>query len=421
MKKITLTFLLICSACAVMAQSGKLNYAVSIARFQQLYNEQKADSIFQTFAPALRSALPLDKTRSTISSLYGQVGKLKKTEIWQEEPENISYKAEFENAILVVTYSLNEKNEVQGLFLKPYTAPVPEETLPGVEYTVVTENGSPVSGTLVMPTNQDKMPVVVIIAGSGPTDRDCNSTQGIHSNAYRMLADSLAQHGIASLRYDKRGVAKSRKAMQSEADLRLENMVNDAVAYIKKLRGSGSFTRIYLLGHSEGSLIAMLAAQKVPVEGVLSVAGAGVPADEILLSQVKEGYPDLYEKSVPVLQQLKEGKQVPVEDMALQRLFRATVQPYMISWIKYDPRVEIRKLKVPVMIIQGNTDLQVRVADANNLKTAKPDASLLIIDQMNHVLKTATADPAQNAATYQDPKLSLHQDLVKAVVGFTGT
>jgi uncharacterized protein len=276
-----------------------------------------------------------------------------------------------------------------------------------------------ISGTLTIPNNVQSSPVVLIIAGSGPTDRDCNSPMGIKTNAYKMLAGAFAGNGISTLRFDKRGIGNSKAAMTGEADLRFETYINDVVSWISLLKADQRFSNIILLGHSEGSLIGIVAAELTEVAGLISVAGAGKPADQILKDQLKTKLtPQMLAETNILLDSLKAGYTVSHFDPALNMLFRPSVQPYMISWMKYDPATEISKLKIPVLIIQGTTDIQVSVDDAKLLAAVKPDAKLLIIDNMNHILKEAPADFQANVATYQDPKLPLKDGLVKELIDF---
>jgi alpha-beta hydrolase superfamily lysophospholipase len=277
-------------------------------------------------------------------------------------------------------------------------------------------------GTLTMPNNLKPVPVVLIVPGSGPTDRNCNSPLGIHTNAYKMLAEGLAQKGIATIRFDKRGIGESKAAMTSESDLRFDTYINDVVGWISLLKTDKRFSKIIVLGHSEGSLLGMVAAERAKVAAFISIAGAGKPADEILQEQLKSKLPpQLMDESNKILDSLRAGKTVSNVSPSLASLYRQSVQPYMISWIKYNPTQEIAKLKIPVLIIQGTTDIQVSVEDAKLLSQAKPDAKLLIIDNMNHVMKEATADIQQNMATYKNPELPLKSGLVEDISNFVET
>lgn len=285
--------------------------------------------------------------------------------------------------------------------------------------TLKTETGD-IEGTLTIPEVKLPVPVALIIAGSGPTDRDGNNPM-MKNNSLKMLATELAKNGIASLRYDKRGIAASQKAGLKEADLRFEMYIKDAVDWIRLLKQNRNFSKVVVIGHSEGSLIGMVAAQDKDVWKFVSVAGAGQAADKIIREQLKAQPAFVLEQSTPILDELVKGNTVENTPPMLNSLFRASVQPYMISWFKYDPQVEIAKLKKPVLIVQGTTDIQVSLDDAKRLQAAKPDAKLVTVEGMNHIFKSAEADRGKNIQTYSQPDLPLHPDLVPAIVSFIGS
>lgn len=277
-------------------------------------------------------------------------------------------------------------------------------------------------GTLTVPNNSKPSPIVLIVAGSGPTDRDGNSPLGIQTNAYKMLSESLAINGISTLRFDKRGIGKSKPAMTSESELRFETYINDVIAWISLLKSDKRFSSIIILGHSEGSLIGMIAAEQTNVAGFISISGVGKSADKVLQEQLKNKLPpELLDESNKILDSLKIGKTVSNVNPNLVALYRSSVQPYMISWIKYDPAKEISKLKIPVLIVQGTTDLQVTVNDSKLLSAAKPNAKLLIIENMNHVLKESDSDIQKNMATYSNPDLPLKAELTDGIINFITT
>ena len=269
---------------------------------------------------------------------------------------------------------------------------------------------------------------MLIIAGSGPTDRDGNNPMlPGKNNAYRMLADALAADGIASVRYDKRGIGASRAAGRSEADLRFDNYVDDAVAWITQLRDAGKYSKVFVVGHSEGSLIGMLAVQKAKADGFVSIAGVAERASGVLRDQLRPqlaSTPALWDATDGVLKSLEEGKTVdplpqPIQSVPpIAQLFRQSVQPYMISWIRYVPSQIVADLTMPVLIIQGGHDIQVSVDEAKALKAAKPDAQLLLVDGMNHVMKNAPAERMANIATYSSPDLPIVADVPKAIAAF---
>jgi len=274
-----------------------------------------------------------------------------------------------------------------------------------------------IEGTLLTPDNGGSFPVALIISGSGPTDRDGNNPM-MKNNSLKMLASELEKNGIASLRYDKRGVGKSKTAGGREDDLRFDHYISDAASWISLLNKDKRFSEIIVIGHSEGSLIGIIASQQQPVAKLISIAGSGQSADQTIRKQLSAQPEVVQNLANPILDQLVQGQTVDTVPPMLQSIFRPSVQPYMISWFKYDPCREISKLKIPVLIIQGSTDLQVSANDAESLQKAKPDAELEIIDGMNHVLKEADPDRMKNIQTYNQPDLPLNAEVVSTIADF---
>jgi pimeloyl-ACP methyl ester carboxylesterase len=285
---------------------------------------------------------------------------------------------------------------------------------------------APLYGSLLPGGSGERKPAVLIISGSGPTDRDSNSTMGLKPNSLKMLAQAFASANITSLRFDKRGVGKSAAAAPPESELKFDSMVQDAVAWAKYLAKQDGVSCVVLAGHSEGSLIAALAAhalenEQIPVCGVISIAGSGRPASIILGDQLRAGLPEpLRSRALEIIGELEHGRPVANVPDALAAVFRANVQPYLISWFAYDPVAAYRGLKAPVMVLQGDADLQVSVADAQALGTAKPGIDLVILERVNHVLKHVALDREANLATYNNPVLPLDEDVTAAVLRFLG-
>lgn len=275
-------------------------------------------------------------------------------------------------------------------------------------------------GSLLLPAANDNakgLTVALLIAGSGPTDRDGN-TPVTNNNSLKLLANGLAESGIASLRYDKRGIAASKQAGPKEQDLRFEQYVDDAANWINYLAADNRFEKILIIGHSEGSLIGMIAARRGKVDGFISLAGAGQRADKIIREQLSSQPANIRDIAEPIMQELVKGNLVEDVDTMFYALFRPRVQPYMISWFRYDPAVELAKLEIPVLLLQGTTDIQVSVADAQLLAKSLPDAKLSLVENMNHILKQAPADRQDNVATYNQPELPVVPDLIGSIVAF---
>jgi len=281
----------------------------------------------------------------------------------------------------------------------------------------VTRDSYKIEGTLLVPDIESKFPVVIIIAGSGPTDRNGNNPFMVN-NSLKMIAESLLENNIASLRFDKRGIGKSATVPLNESELRFEDYVYDVVSWIDFLKQDKRFDQLILLGHSEGSLIGMIAAQRRQVDKFISVAGSGEKIDVTIKKQLKEQPAFVLEQSNPIIDSLSQGYLVKNVPPFLNSLFRPSVQPYMISWMKYNPQEEIARLEIPVLIIQGTTDLQVSVNDAELLKKSYPNANLFIIEGMNHILKNAEADRMKNLSTYNNQELPLNIEFANKINDF---
>jgi hypothetical protein len=207
--------------------------------------------------------------------------------------------------------------------------------------------------------------------------------------------------------------------MTSEAALRFRMGADDAAGWVKKLRPDRRFTTVTIVGHSEGSLLGMLTAQDSPVDGYVSVEGAGRAADKILREQLgRQLPPSLLAEANSALDTLLAGHTIASPPPALMSLFRPSVQPYMISWLVVDPQVEIARLKIPVLIVQGTLDGQVPVGDAQLLAKAQPNAKLLMIDGMNHVMKNVPADAASQQKSYSDPTIPDNPTLIAGIADF---
>jgi pimeloyl-ACP methyl ester carboxylesterase len=307
-----------------------------------------------------------------------------------------------------------------SLMLMPNHFAIPDSAI-ARQITLHTATGD-IMGTIVVPSGTGTHAIVLIIAGSGPTDRDGNSPapvapgKTLHTDAYRLIASGLAADGIASLRYDKRGVAASAPAMagMKESDFRFDMGVDDAAAWIRLLRADPRFSKVVVVGHSEGSLVGMVAAQRAPADGFVSLEGAGRPAADVIREQLLgRGVPAaMFER---IIDSLVAGRTVDSTSTSLAALFRPSVQPYLISWFRYDPAAELAKLPYETLVIQGTNDVQVSAKDAS-LLAAAPRAKLLTIHGMTHVLKMGPADAASQAkSVYSDPALPIAPAVISAI------
>jgi fermentation-respiration switch protein FrsA (DUF1100 family) len=162
----------------------------------------------------------------------------------------------------------------------------------------------------------------------------------------------------------------------------------------------------------------MVVSQQKNVDKFISIAGAGQPIDQTIREQLKAQPAIVIEQSTPILDKLLQGETVNNIPAFLNALFRPSVQPYMISWFKYDPQKEISKLNKPVLIVQGSTDIQVSLKDADMLAEANKKAEKVVIQNMNHIFKEATLDRQANFQTYNQSELPIKPELVKVISEF---
>ncbi len=276
------------------------------------------------------------------------------------------------------------------------------------------------SGSLLQPSQTSIHPVVLLLAGSGPTDRDGNNPLlPVRNDCLKLVAEALRDHGLASVRYDKRGVAASAAAGLQESDLRVDTYAQDAAEWIKALKVDARFSSVGVVGHSEGSLIAMLAMELAPADAFVSVAAPAQNAAVLLRGQLREKLtPPLSGQSEMILAALENGEQSSSPPPELHALYRESVQPYLISWFKRTPTVELSKLSACTLIISGAADNQVGVEQATMLKRAKPDAELVLVSGMNHLLKLDEPEIAVSTARQQNAPEPLAPDFVRELVHF---
>ena len=316
-----------------------------------------------------------------------------------------------------IKHYVNNMNKTVTLLLLLLTLPLhaAEEDM------ILTTPTGNIYGKLLLPQGEQPCPVVLLIAGSGPTDMNGNTIgSDYNSNSLLYLAQELAKEGIATLRYDKRGIGKSAGAGSSEEELRFEHYINDAILWCELLAGDKRFTHITIAGHSEGSLIGMVASSKSDkVKSYISIAGSGTPAYTLIEEQLGKQSPALQAEAEKINNSLRNGETVENVPSYLKTLYRKSVQPYLISWFRYDPAKEIAKLKIPVLILQGDKDIQVSTRESQKLFMARMFSSYYIIENMNHVLKHCESENMlTQLETYKSPEFPVKPELIEKITRF---
>lgn len=281
----------------------------------------------------------------------------------------------------------------------------------------------PLRGTML--AAHGKGTPVLIIPGSGPTDRDGNNPMGVRAAPYRLLAEGLAARGVTTVRIDKRGMFGSAGAVTDANAVTIPDYVEDVRSWVVAVRARTGARCVWLLGHSEGGLVALAAAahRTDGICGLILVASPGRKGGDTLRRQLKANPANgpLIEQAFAAIDRLEAGGPVDVSGLhpALMPLFAPQVQNFVISLFSYDPAELLRLSDKPALVLQGQRDIQIGEEDALRLARSNAKAKLVLLGNVNHVLKTVTSDDrAANIATYSDPALPLAPGVVEAITAF---
>ncbi|MCA0132070.1 alpha/beta hydrolase family protein [Winogradskyella alexanderae] len=272
-----------------------------------------------------------------------------------------------------------------------------------------------IDGTLLVPKDVFSSKLAIIIAGSGPTDRNGNQNF-LKNNSLKKLSESLTKNGIATFRFDKR-VVKQIKMGNVNKNILFDDFVKDAIDVINYFKSTEQFSEIYIIGHSQGSLVGMIASRE-NVDGFISLAGAGQNIGDVIVEQVGKTAPMLRSDTERVVNILKKGETTKDYPLALASMFNKDIQPFMINWMSYNPTEIIVNLQIPILIINGTKDLQVSVEEAKLLKNANEKAQLSIIDNMNHVLFIIEGDDLENSKSYNEAFRNISSTLIEDITAF---
>lgn len=273
-----------------------------------------------------------------------------------------------------------------------------------------------VKGTLVNPDGDEKKPLVILIPGSGTTNRDGNNAMS-KNNSLKYLAESLVDKGIATYRYDKTVLNFTPADTAKINALNFDMLIKEASDVIDFFKKQDQFSKVIVAGHSQGSLVGMIAAVDRS-DAFISLAGMGRSVDVLLEEQIAKQAPVLLDETKRVLIELRNGNTVDDYNPFLANLFNKSVQPFLISYMKYNPASEIGKLKQPVLIVQGDNDIQISVTDAEILHKACAQSKIVLIQKMNHLFKKIEGERAENMASYANPDLPIMEELTFNLVQF---
>ena len=273
-----------------------------------------------------------------------------------------------------------------------------------------------IDGILLTPKTQ-KPPLAIILSGSGPNDRNGNSNM-VKGNMLKKLAEKLSANGIATYRYDKRSSKYIKERNPAVHTLVFDVFIDDAKASIDYFKAKNSFSKIYVIGHSQGSLVGMVAG-KDRADGFISIAGPGVTIDKTLIDQINQSAPMFTEDAKRIFEILKNGETTDDFPAALASVFNKDIQPFIMNWMQYNPQEEIKKLNIPILITNGTNDIQVKEADADLLHNAVPNSKLAIIENMNHALVIyKDKDRLGNMKSYNEVNRELSKELLDALIEF---
>ncbi len=272
-----------------------------------------------------------------------------------------------------------------------------------------------VEGTLITPYSNTEVPLIILIMDAGAINRDGNDRMS-QNNAFKKLAIVLAKQGIATFSYDKR-LFKMDALGIKETDITIDHFVTDAVATIQYFKRNKNYTNIIIAGHGQGALVGMLAA-KENADAFISIAGNGQAIDQIIIGQLQKQAPGLDRSAYVAFQELKEKGSTTNYDPALASIFRYSLQGFMRSWIKYTPTKEIASLKIPILIIHGDQDIQVAVSEAKRLKNAAPNSTYVIIPYMNHILTKIKGSRLENQKSYNETWRTIMPEISTTIANF---
>jgi hypothetical protein len=286
--------------------------------------------------------------------------------------------------------------------------------------------GGLLRGSLLLPRTLGPWPLVILVSGPGATDRDGNNYQVPGRNdALALLASSLAERGVATLRYDKRGAGESLALAPDESRLRFDDYVTDLRVLVAAFRADARFGRIVVAGDSEGALVAAAALDpgetgRAVFEGVdlVLLAAAAESARDTFSKAIEAAPPEYLEEGRAILERVEAGGIWPTPSPYYADFFRPSFQAYLSSWLHYSLKDILPRLRARLLLVQGDRDMQVSLADFLSIAALRPSDPALVIEGMNHVLKTVPPEVEANFASFSDPAFPVAPGLVTGLAAF---
>ncbi|WP_438422432.1 alpha/beta hydrolase [Aquimarina macrocephali] len=272
-----------------------------------------------------------------------------------------------------------------------------------------------IEGSLVTPYSEDNVPLVIFIMDAGAINRDGNDRMS-KNDTFKQLSYELAKEGIATYRYDKR-LFKMDGLGIKEHEISLDHYIEDAISIVDYFNKNGKYKKVIIAGHGQGSLVGMIAA-KGRADGFISITGNAVSIDRVIIEQIAKQAPGLDKSASVAFKQLKENGRATDYDPALESIFRYNLQPFMSSWVKYNPSEEILKLEMPILIIYGDKDIQVELVQAEKFKEIIPQAEYLFVMDMNHILKEIKGGRLENHKSYNEPHRKIMPEVLTGITNF---
>ncbi|MFC5046730.1 alpha/beta hydrolase [Aquimarina hainanensis] len=272
-----------------------------------------------------------------------------------------------------------------------------------------------IEGTLVAPYADKEVPLVIFIMDAGSINRDGNDRMS-KNNTFKNLSYELAKKGIATFRYDKRLFRMTHLGIK-ENEVSFDDYISDAKSVVTFFSQNDKYTKIIILGHGQGSLVGMIAAQE-NTDAFISVGGNGQSIDQIIIEQIGKQAPGLSKNVIQAFDELKKTGRATSYDPALESIFKLDLQPFIKSWMKYTPTEEISKLTIPILIIQGDRDIHVEPSESYKLRDAVPNAKYVIFEKMNHILKEINGNRLENQKSFDEEWREIMPTVIDTISDF---